>query len=271
MRDGLTYYDLIGFAPGNPETATSLPAVPDLSKTALFLDFDGTLVEIADRPDAVQVPPPVDQLLAALQERTGGALAIVSGRRMADLERFLPGFGGTLVGSHGGEWRDETGRSVAEEAESDTFAHLRDVLRAWGEAHEGVLLEEKPASLTLHYRRAPAHQVACGRIMGALADETEGYTVRHAKMAVELMPERISKKGSVDILLERWSGRMPVAIGDDAPDEGMFSAAEERGGYGIHVGDQETRAGYRIRSVEDVHALLACWLSEPAGSPCRVG
>lgn len=271
MHDALTYYDLIGFVPGNPETATSLPDVPDLSRIALFLDFDGTLVEIAERPDAVQVPSRVQDLLTDLNRRTGGAVAIVSGRRMADLERFLPDFAGTLVGSHGGEWRDSGNRHVAEEAGSDTFAHLRDMLRAWVGAHDGVLLEEKPAALVLHYRRAPQHQVACGRIMAALADDTPAFTVRHAKMAVELMPERICKRGSVETLLQRWADRTPVAIGDDRPDEGMFGLVEERGGFAIRVGDEETRASYRVGCVADVHAMLACWLREPAGSPCRVG
>jgi len=272
MHESVTYYDLIGFVPGNPKTATSLPTAPDLSCTALFLDFDGTLVEIAGRPDAVDVPSGVQDLLSALDERTGGAVAIVSGRRMADLEQYLPDFTGTLVGSHGAEWRTGGDRHVAEEAKSETFAHLREVLRAWVAAHDGVLLEEKPAALVLHYRGAPQHQVACGRIMAALAEDTSGFTVRHSKMALELMPERICKRDAVEMLLDRWTGdRTPVAIGDDRPDEGMFGAVQERGGFAIRVGDEETCASYRIRSVADVHALLDCWLQEPEGASCRVG
>ena len=133
-------------------------------------------------------------------------------------------------------------------------------------------LEEKPAALVLHYRGAPQHQVACGRIMAALAEDASGFTVRHSKMALELMPERICKRDAVEMLLDRWTGdRTPVAIGDDRPDEGMFGAVQERGGFGIRVGDEETCASYRIRSVADVHALLDCWLQEPEGASCRVG
>ena len=244
--------------------------MPDLASSALFFDFDGTLVDIAERPDAVRIDPSVEAHLLELVQRTGGAVALVSGRRLSDLEAVFPRFDGALMGCHGGEWRVDGQSGTAEEASSDEFASLRDMVQTWADHHDRVLLEEKPSSLVLHYRTAPEMQAPCTNILSTLADETPGYAVRYSKMAVELMPERISKHDSVLSLMRQWEGRVPYAIGDDRPDEGMFAAVQELGGTGIKVGDEETCAYRRVRGVADVHEMLNCWLTQPAGASCRV-
>lgn len=243
-----------------------LPEVPDPGNAALFLDFDGTLVEIAPRPDAVRLRPGMEDVLGDLHARMEGRLAIVSGRSLGELERILPNYRGVIIGSHGAEARIDGVHATASEGKSTAFRASRDMLRAWVGHYEGVLLEEKPVSLVLHYREAPDREAECAQILAALAQTMPGFVVRPSKMAVELMPEDVSKKRAVLDLLEGWGDRIPIAIGDDRTDEDMFGAVEHRGGFGIKVGDGETAARFRLSGVPEVHALLRRWRDAPARS-----
>lgn len=248
--------------PDNDQNETSIASeMPPPGDTALFLDFDGTLVEIAPRPDAVELAPEMRDALGALHACTDGRVAIVSGRRLADLERIMPDFRGVLVGSHGAEWRIEGDYTTAGQDDRTAFDATRDMLRAWVAHYDGVLLEEKPVSLVLHYRQAPDHGSRCAGILAALAQVMPGFVVRPSKMAVELMPENVSKKGAVQDLLERWPGRVPIAIGDDRTDEDMFDAVNAGGGYGVKVGEGDTAARFRLNDVAGVHDLLRSWLA----------
>ncbi|PVA08337.1 trehalose-phosphatase [Thalassorhabdomicrobium marinisediminis] len=248
-----------------------LAALPDLSQVALFLDFDGTLVEIAERPDAIIVPDDLPATLRALDDATGGAVAVVSGRRLDELDAWLTGFDGVLIGSHGAETRngaDAGGDGAAHTGRA--FSDARDRLRGWVAGRDGVLLEEKPASLVLHYRQVPTCEGACADIMDTVASDLPGFEVRPSKMAFELMPKSVSKETVVQDLMTRWSGRIPVAIGDDRTDEGMFRAAQALGGTGIKVGEGDTLASSRLPDVTALRALLADWLeAEARGVTCR--
>jgi len=259
MKDHPSYYDMIGFCAETSDTERGLPPVPDLSRVALFLDFDGTLVDIAERPDAIAVKANLEEILLKLQERTGGAVAIVSDRPLADLERRLPRWRGALIGSQGAEWRHEGRRETAPEAAEDKLAELGDIVRAWAIHHPAVVLEEKPGAIALHFRRAPELQPECVRLLHALTEHLPDYVVRHASMAVELMPARICKRGAVEALMAGWPGRTPIAVGDDLSDEGMLALAEEMGGHGIKVGDADTVAGYRVASPAELHRGLLSW------------
>ncbi len=268
MRDRSSYYDMIGFMADTGPTEDGLPQVPDLAHTALFLDFDGTLVDIAERPDAIAVKENLEEILLKLDERTGGAVAIVSDRPLADLERRLPRWRGTLIGSQGAERRHRGRTDIAPEAGAEKLAELVDIVRTWAAHHDAVMLEEKPASLALHFRRAPELQPDCVRLLHALTENLDDYVVRHASMAVELMPARICKRCAVEELMQDWAGRIPVAIGDDQSDEGMLALAEEMGGWGVKVGDADTVAGHRVQSVADLHRGLLSWLiPAPASVP----
>ena len=244
-----------------PESDThDAPEMPDPDKAALFLDFDGTLVEIAPRPDAVKLEAGMEDVLIGLHTRTNGRIAIVSGRNLVELERIMPNYPGVLVGSHGAESRIDGAYETAPEGETTAFIASRDMLRAWVEHYDGVLLEEKPVSLVLHYRQAPDRQSDCEGILDALSQVMPGFVVRPSKMAVELMPENVSKERAVLGLLEDWRDLTPIAIGDDRTDEDMFGAVGASGGYAIKVGDGETAAKYRLGGVAEVHALLRNWL-----------
>lgn len=256
-----SYYEMIGFASESAETDSTIPDLPDLSRAAFVFGFDGTLVDIAERPDAITVRADLEDLLIGLDERAGGGVTIVSERALADLERRLPRFRGTLIGSHGAERRQDGRRVVVPEAEDGRLGEFRDIIRAWASHHRSVLVEEKPASVALHFRRAPEQQPGCVRLLHALTESHDDFVVSHGKMSVELLPARVCKRAAVDEVLSARPGPMPVIVGDDPTDEGMLALAVERGGYGIKVGPDDTEASHRLASVAEVHAMMMRWLA----------
>jgi trehalose 6-phosphate phosphatase len=259
-----SFYDFIGFAPRHTAPTPGAPEELPLSRAALFIDFDGTLVDIAARPDAVRVPGEVRRLLGALHERTDGATVIVSGRRMADLDRFLDGFAGVVVGSHGAELR-EGGRLWQHNAvDSEELQTIRRMAEVWAESNPGVLVEEKPCSVAVHFRQAPERMTDGEAVLDTLVKQTPGFVLHHAKMALEVHPEDVSKRAAVAPLLDRWPRRVPVAFGDDATDEGMFEAVNAAGGHSIKVGEGETAADWRLDAPADVRAVLSRWLGDDA-------
>jgi trehalose 6-phosphate phosphatase len=260
------FYDLIGFAPRHTEPRSGAPDAPDLGRAALFLDFDGTLVDIAPRPDGITVPEDLGPLLAALHARTAGRTVIVSGRRMADLDRFLPDFPGVRIGSHGAEVFEEGRLWQHEAVESDALACIRRMAAAWAEDRAGVLVEDKPCSVVLHFRQAPDAMAPADRFLTALVQDNPGFALHHAKMALEVHPADVSKRGAIAGLIARWQGALPVAFGDDATDEGMFEAVNAAGGLSIKVGGEETAADWRLDRPEEVRAALRTWLAAPGAS-----
>lgn len=257
------FYDLIGFAPRHTEPRSGPPDAPDLGRAILFLDFDGTLVDIAARPDGIEVPKDLGPLLSELHERTGGRTVIVSGRRMADLDRFLPGFAGARVGSHGAEVFEDGRLWQHDAVESDELHCIRRMAATFAEDRPGVLLEDKPCSVVLHFRQAPEAMAQADRFLTALVQDNPGFVLHHAKMALEVHPADVSKRGAIARLIERWPGRVPVAFGDDATDEGMFEAVNAAGGLSVKVGHEETAADWRLDAPEDVRAALRAWLDAP--------
>jgi len=260
------YYEMIGFQTGHAEPQHGAPEPPDLNRAVFFIDFDGTLVDIADRPDAVSVPGDVRELLRYLHDRTDGATVVVSGRRMADLEKFLPDFPGMIIGSHGAE-RREGGTHWQHEAKgSKELECIRKMVRTWAESEPDVLLEEKPCSVVLHFRQAPDRMAEADRFLRSVVEHNKGFMLHHAKMALEVHPDDVSKRNAVAPLMDRWSKRRPIAFGDDATDEGVFDAVNRRGGLSIKVGPRETCANFRLDGPEDVRDTLRKWLqTEPAG------
>ena len=256
------FYDLIGFAPRHTEPRAGMPEVPELGRVALFLDFDGTLVGIAGRPDAISVPAEVPGLLADLHARTKGRTVIVSGRRMEDLQRFLPDFPGIMVGSHGAEMLENGRLWQHGAAGSDALRCIRRTARTWAGEQPGVLVEEKPCSVVLHFRQAPDVMAQAERFLNALVEGNPDFKLHHAKMALEVHPADVSKRGAMDRLLRRWADSVPIAFGDDATDEGMFEAVNDRGGLSVKVGEGETAAEWRLGDPEDVRAALRRWVAD---------
>lgn len=246
-----------------PLTLAPDPASEDVS---LFLDFDGTLVDIAERHDAVVADPGLGRLIGGLAERLNGRVALVSGRSTADilahlgLQNTQPPF--AIAGSHGLEllWGD--GRTEAP-TRPEGLDEALTALNALAGTHGGVVVEEKPFGAALHYRQAPDAGPACDALAEKIAADA-GFTLQHGKMVVELRTHGADKGDAVRRFMAEppMAGTLPIFIGDDLTDEAGFVAAEALGGWGILVGGpRETAARYRLPGVKDVHE----WLGSLAG------
>jgi trehalose 6-phosphate phosphatase len=231
---------------------------PDLLRDAsLFLDFDGTLVEIAETPDAVRVDPALPALLTRLSERMQGRVAIVSGRPADEVRALLAPAELPVAGSHGLEIVDAAGSVTAPSRPEGLDAALA-AAAAWRDRFPGVLVEDKPFGVGLHFRGAPEAADEAEALARRLADE-HGLTIQHGKMIVELRLPGHDKGGAVSLLMAEPLRRhtRPVFIGDDVTDEAGFVAADALDGAGILVGAwRDTAATYRLACVADTLAWL---------------
>ena len=227
---------------------------------ALFLDFDGTLVDIAERPEAVVVEPDLPDVLARLHVRLNGAVAIVTGRRIADIDRFLPGTPLDMCGLHGLELRI-AGRVVDRAALpdlDDEIGRLRERLAGYA----GVVVEDKRIGVAVHWRLAPDAE---SDVRAAVADLAErlgpGYRLQDGKSVREVVPAGAGKGGAVRELMAQgpYAARRPIFVGDDRTDEGGFEAANGLGGISVKIGEGETKASRRIGSPLLFRSWLRRW------------
>lgn len=229
---------------------------------ALFLDVDGTLLEIMERPDDVRAAPRLRRLLATAADALGGALALVSGRSIASLDTVFDPLRLPAAGLHGLERRDADGRVHYPTGYARRIAAARSTLLEFVQSAPGLLLEDKGAALALHYRGAPALEAECRRRIG-LAREAAGedFHVQHGKMVYELKPSGRDKGTAVtDFMAEPpFRGRRPVFVGDDVTDEDGFRAVNALGGTSIRVGHSDESAAHRVAA--DVAAILD-WLNQ---------
>jgi trehalose 6-phosphate phosphatase len=247
-----------GSALRNPGGAGRLPRLPPPAEMALFLDFDGTLVEIVAQPDEVQVEPAVLRMLAGLHRQLGGALALLSGRRIAALDRFLAPLALDAAGLHGLELR----RQGALDAPGPDRG-FRQVAAALGEhaatRYPALLIEDKGASVALHWRQHPELETAALRLAEAALDQIgAGHRLQHGHCVVEILPARADKGQAVRWFMESapYRGRRPVVCGDDLTDEAAFIAANAAGGMSVKVGEGQTAASHRVESQGDLVRLL---------------
>jgi trehalose 6-phosphate phosphatase len=233
-------------------------AALDLKQTALLLDFDGTLVDIAATPDAVHVPADLCDALARLLEATGGALALVSGRPIADLDRKFSPLELPIVGGHGAEMRVRDGDILS--AVEPLPSALRERLAEGGRLDPGIVVEDKGYSLGLHYRQAPQCEQALRRHIAATlaAFHGEAVEVLPGKALFEIKRPGVSKGEAVLLLMTHapFAGRMPVFVGDDVTDESVFAVLPALGGKGYSVGRHFSGVTGIFDSPDDVRAAL---------------
>lgn len=232
------------------------PAAPPLEigeATSLFLDFDGTLVELAERPDGVGVTAELQALVRRLHERLNGRIAIVSGRSAGQVRQLFgePQF--VVAGCHGLEFLYPDGRKVLASRPSGLDLVLRDMQRFAGD-RPGVLVEEKPLGVALHFRQNPAAGPACSALAADLASK-HGLVLQTGKMMVEVRAGAGDKGTAVRELMTdpAFTHTRPIFLGDDDTDEPAFAAAAELGGAGIIVGHgRSASARYRLADVASV-------------------
>jgi trehalose 6-phosphate phosphatase len=245
---------------GTPASGPASASPNSHENWALFLDFDGTLVDIAERPEAVVVDPGLPALLHRLRERCGGALAIVTGRAVSVIEAFLPGLDLDICGLHGMERRINGRLQRVEPVDLPLLRAAVPTLAARLSPIPGVLIEDKGESVALHWRLAPeaAPQVR-EAADSALRDLGPNFRLQDGKAVVEIVPEASGKGRAVEALLMAppYRERRPLFAGDDVTDENGFRAIEPRAGISIKIGPGQTAAAWRIGSP----AAFRLWLS----------
>ena len=238
------------------------PPTSILQDASLFLDFDGTLIELAPTPGGIEVGDEVRALLTRLQQKMDGRVALLSGRAVADLRQHVHPVNLAIGGSHGLERMLANGQVEATDPPAGLPAAIREFRRV-GAQHPGVLVEEKPAGVALHYRNAPNAEGICHRTAQRVAGMT-GLQVQLGNMVVELKDSAGDKGQALAKFMAEppFEGTRPVFLGDDLTDEHAFAAARLMGGVGVLVGpERSTAATFRLEDVGD-----ACrWLEQACG------
>jgi trehalose 6-phosphate phosphatase len=239
------------------------PPALDVHAHALFLDLDGTLIEIADHPDAVSASGELLELLHLLEEKMGGALALITGRTIADADRILSGAMQTIAGGHGFEIRVRSSPVHRENVSLKGVTAALTEARALATAKTlPAMIEEKLSSVALHYRHAPEMEPQVFEIAATLS-KRHGLRMLHGKMVIELAAGARTKADALASLMDfpPFAGRTPIAIGDDITDENAFREAGRRGGFAILVGERRpSLARYRLSDPAGVFT----WLGDAA-------
>lgn len=228
-----------------------------LRGAALFLDLDGTLAPIAARPQDVRPDARRTRLLEKLNAGLEGRLAVISGRTLADVDRILEGRVTSVAAVHGLVRRDCQG-VLHEAAPHPRLAEAAAWLREFAGRDSGLIVEEKGASVALHFRLARPHAADARAIAHRIAEET-GLSLQEGDMVEELRTPGSTKGDSVRTFMEEplFEGARPIFVGDDATDEHGFEEARRLGGFGILVGPpRATHALFGLKGVDEVMAWL---------------
>jgi trehalose 6-phosphate phosphatase len=247
-----------------PTDPTRFDPPPISASAALFVDFDGTLAPLAPRPQDVQTPSWVVPALRRLQLALNGAVAVVSGRPIAQLDAFLAPLTLPSAGAHGAEQRGAAG--VVASVAAVPPQHVVQAAHVLAQQHEGLILELKGSGFSLHYRARPELETTCrdalAAALAAVPGAPDAWEWLHGHFVFELKQRGISKGSAVRAFMAEpmFAGRLPIFIGDDVTDEDGIRAVQSLGGYGVRVGGAESDARYRLANVDAV----AAWLSAAA-------
>jgi trehalose 6-phosphate phosphatase len=231
------------------------------TSNALFLDFDGTLVDFADQPESVIVPPNLPVLLAELFTALDGAVALVSGRSIASVDALLNLQSIPIAGGHGAEWR-LNGAVQAVELKSPDFLDAVTLMTAFAVAHD-LLFENKSHSFALHFRKHPELKAEVDQFLANHIEILPDLRVIYGNCVREVQPRGMDKGKAVARFMQQppFAGRRPIYIGDDTTDEDAFQWVNANHGWSFKVGGGMTAAQHRLNNVADVRHYLAEFLS----------
>lgn len=233
------------------------PPLPSL-EWCLFLDFDGTLIELTDSPFDASVDESLKVLLAEIAAVLGGAVALVSGRQIALLDALVAPLRLPTSGLHGVERRGASGATDSSFKHDSALDDARQRIATFVATHPGSLLEDKGRTIGLHYRLAPAAAAAAHRLAHDIVSRLDGrFHVQAGNMLYEIKPDGVSKGTAINEFLREapFAGRTPVFLGDDITDQDGFEAVERHGGIAIAVGER-VRARYKLAGPEAVRSWL---------------
>ena len=266
LRPGLRQRPPLGLQTGRHAHVTALrtflvlPEPIDLRRIAVFLDVDGTLLDLASTPHEVRVPPSLLRTLWMMRERTGGAVALVSGRLIGDLDFVFSPLRFSAVGGHGAEIRLDPYGAIVEQTTLPLDAELKRRLKEVASHHRNVIVEDKGHSVALHYRLAldeglPVVDEVFHTCKGFAPNSYELLT---GKAVIEIKSPGFDKGTAVRTLMNHapFSGRMPIFVGDDTTDEAAFAVVPEYGGVAISVGRKVPGVDGRFQSPDDVRRWL---------------
>ncbi len=237
----------------------ALPEIHNAKRYALFFDFDGTLADIAARPDEVHVSQDTRTTLEALHARLKGAVAIISGRDIASVDQFLEPVQLAVSGVHGLTRRDAKGEVHDSEIDARGIHDVEQELCAFVAGNPGLLLEKKHGAVALHYRQRPELEAASHAAMRGAVNGRETIRLRPGKMVIEAVAHAGNKGAAIESFLTEapFLGRVPVFAGDDVTDEDGFALVNSRQGISIKVGGGDTQARYRAQDTQE----LLSWLT----------
>lgn len=231
--------------------------------SALFLDFDGTLTELAPRPDAVSIHPELPALLMQLHQWLGGAVAIVTGRAQDDIDPMLAPLLLPAAFEHGALRRTPVG--MVRQAHAPDLGPSLAAAKALAATHPGLLVEHKATAMALHYRLAPELEALCLKTLSDCVRHDPGLQLLHGKAVIEIKSAQVGKGQAIEAFMNEapFAGRQPVFAGDDTTDEPGFDAVQRLGGAGIKVGLGASCAQYRIADP----AGFRQWLQDAVPTP----
>jgi len=236
------------------------------ASNALFLDFDGTLVEFADQPESVFIPAYLPDLLNHLHEELDGALALISGRSIASLDSLLDLPHIPLAGGHGAEWRID-GNYQIDERHSPDFSVAAELLIDFAHRHN-LLFENKGHSVALHFRQHPEMKKNIDHFISSHIETLPGLRVIYGNCVREIQSKGMDKGKAVARFMQvvPFAGRSPVYIGDDTTDEDAFQWVNANYGASCKVGEGMTSAQYRFENVAEVRRYLANLFAKNEGA-----
>lgn len=220
------------------------------ARHCLFLDLDGTLADIAPRPELARVEDAMKDEIARLAPLLDGALAIVSGRPLHEIDAMIGPLDLPAAGIHGAERRAGKGSEPVTLAVPEELAALVLKLEDFARANDGLSVEKKGHAVALHFRARPELEIAVHQMMEEAAGSAPGLTLMKGKMVMEAKPRAATKGAAVEafMALAPFKNRLPVFAGDDVTDEDGFRAAAAHRGFGIKIGEGESAAAHRLAS-----------------------